>query len=443
MTDLMMNDDIEQINKRHNNPGESNVTEKIEKGNKTGRFYRLKGNLAKNKKTFFVMTAFLLVTAFLGHYIVGMISDRQRDNTNVVGGISSIDSSTPLGVEFVKDDTLIEKEKLTNLIFDNVKKDEINSVKSAKISGDNFIAKVVAKEPLKELLITSKQIKKKSKSISSFDNTDSTVNTPANKRKKTLSYQAQQTTSVQTNTNHDVLQNKLTEYQNLLKAVVEPSGKEAGYYDFTEVDNNPNSIVNNKNTGPSIKNLNTKNNAKKDIHVGDVLYARLAFNLNTDFKTDVIAHVVSDNQLEGATLIGAMEHNAQFDKMVLTFNNIDINGIIKPFKAIAIDIDSDLAGVADDVDNHYFQRLVLPVLLGSMGNAADVYINQGIKTTTPSSSDDVVSKTYEGGDKQIIAGLLTGGVDILKTIFLKESNRPITVFKSKKRLLKIIALSSI
>jgi hypothetical protein len=31
--------------------------------------------------------------------------------------------------------------------------------------------------------------------------------------------------------------------------------------------------------------------------------------------------------------------------MVLTFNSIDINGTIKPFKAIAIDIDSDLAGV--------------------------------------------------------------------------------------------------
>jgi hypothetical protein len=201
--------------------------------------------------------------------------------------------------------------------------------------------------------------------------------------------------------------------------------------------------VNSKNTDSSIKDLNTKDNAKKDIYVGDVLYARLAFNLNTDFKTDVIAHVVSDNQLSDATLIGAMEHNAQFDKMVLTFNSIDINGTIKPFKAIAIDIDSDLAGVADDVDNHYFQRLVLPVLLGSMGKAADVYINQGIKTTTPSSSDDVVSKTYEGGDKQVIAGLLTGGVDILKTIFLKGSNRPITVFKSKKRLLKIIALSSI
>lgn len=441
MTDLMMNDDIEQVNNQHNNPSESNVTEETEKSNKTGRFYRLKGNLAKNKKHFFIMTAFLLVAAFLGHYIVGMISDKQGDNANVVGGISS---SAPLGIEFVKDGNLIEKEKLTNLIFDNVKKDERSSVKSAKSSGVSFIAKVVAKEPLiASLPKTNKQIKKKSKSIASFDKTNSTVKPPANKRKETLSYQAQQTPSVQTNTNHDVLQSKLIEYQNLLKTIVEPSGKEAGYYDFTEVDNNPNSIVNNKNPDPSIKNLNPKNNAKKDIYVGDVLYARLAFNLNTDFKTDVIAHVVSDNQLSDATLIGAMEHNAQFDKMVLTFNSIDINGTIKPFKAIAIDIDSDLAGVADDVDNHYFQRLVLPVLLGSMGSAADVYINQGIKTTTPSSSDDVVSKTYEGGDKQVIAGLLTGDVDILKTIFLKKSNRPITVFKSKKRLLKIIALSSI
>ncbi|MBW5288883.1 hypothetical protein [Abyssogena phaseoliformis symbiont] len=72
-------------------------------------------------------------------------------------------------------------------------------------------------------------------------------------------------------------------------------------------------------------------NTKKDIYVGDVFYARLAFNLNTDFQTTVIAHIVSDNKLSDATLIGAMEHNAMFDKMVLTFNNIDIDGITKPF----------------------------------------------------------------------------------------------------------------
>jgi hypothetical protein len=249
MTDLMMNDDIEQVNNQHNNPGESNVTEEAEKSNKTGRFYKLKGNLVKNKKTFFVMTAFLLVAAFLGNYIVSMIYDKQGGNANVVGGISRIDSSAPLGVEFVKDGNLIEKEKLTNLIFDNVKKDERSSVKSAKSSGGSFIAKVIVKESLKEPLIVSlpkanKQIKKKSKSIALFDNTDSTVKTQTNKRKKTLPYQTQQTTSAQTNTNNDILQSKLTEYQNLLKTIVEPSGKEAGYYDFTEVDNNLNSIGN-------------------------------------------------------------------------------------------------------------------------------------------------------------------------------------------------------
>lgn len=79
-----------------------------------------------------------------------------------------------------------------------------------------------------------------------------------------------------------------------------------------------------------------------------------------------------------------------------------------------------------------------------MGKAADLYINQGINRTTPSTNDDIVSQTYEGGDKQVIAGLLKGGVNVLKTVFSKGENLPpITVFKSKKSLLKIIALSSI
>ncbi|VVH67042.1 hypothetical protein BSPLISOX_2766 [uncultured Gammaproteobacteria bacterium] len=425
-----MNNFNSTIKEENLSTDENNVIEEESQTQKTGIFSNLKQNLNTNKKIFFTMAVFLAVAVFFGNYIISKISGGQGDGS---GGISNIDKEgkVPVGVNF-NDGALVQKDKLTDLIFDSFEEDEASSVKGAKQNGDSFITKAV------EAVV--KENKENPIVVPLKNKIDNTPNKPVvlfGVEKRVVPQTPQQT-----NENNESLQNKLTEYKNLLKAVVSPSGKAAGYYDFTEDNNTPNPIsTTSESTPPTIKKyLDKKDNY---IRVGDVLYARLAFNLNTDFKTEVIAHIVSNDKLSDATLIGAMEHNSQFDKMVLTFNSIDINGTIKPFKAIAIDIDSDLAGVADDVNNHYFQRLVLPVLLGGMGKAADVYINQGITTTTPSSSSDIISKTYKGGDKQVITGLITGGVDVLKTIFLKGSTRPITVFKSKKRLLKIIALSSI
>ncbi|MBW5288882.1 MAG: hypothetical protein Rpha_1246 [Candidatus Ruthia sp. Apha_13_S6] len=86
-----------------------------------------------------------MVVIIFGNYIVNTISGKQTpDSVNT--GISKIDNNIPPGV--VLHGNLIEEEKLTDLIFDNVKKDERDSVVFAKNTGNNFIAKVIRKDKL-------------------------------------------------------------------------------------------------------------------------------------------------------------------------------------------------------------------------------------------------------------------------------------------------------
>ena len=421
----------------------------------SGKGKKFLRNIKTNKKTFIYMAFLLLAAVVLGNYVVNKLVGGQEEG---VGGFSSVNDDVSLNYD--AQNNLVEQDYLSEEAFSHVKKDEELSVKAAQIDGESFfsktivsetdsspfIAPIIPEEKKTSLITPDADIKNKTPSIFLTDPTvDNKYTGPIINNKPTRAFLQQEKRA--RDDYEAVMQSKLSEYQSLLDKTTEISDGSAGYFDFTEPEpetavNNPDgSLVDGK---PAILTaLPTPLKTKKDINVGDVLYARLAFNLNTDFKTDVIAHVVSDDELSDAILIGSIEHNTQFDKMVLNFNSIQINGAVKPFKAIAIDIDSDLAGIADDVDNHYFQRFVMPILLGGVSTAADLFIKQGTSTTTPSTSDDVVSKTYTGGDKQIAAGMIQGGVDVLKTVFSKQSQRPITVLKNKKRLLKIIALSSI
>lgn len=91
---------------------------------------------------------------------------------------------------------------------------------------------------------------------------------------------------------------------------------------------------------------------------GTIHYARLITAINSDMPGPVLAEVIS-GPLAGATLIG--EFTAARNGIVLKFATATLkDGVQLPVNAIAIDPMTSGYNIADDVDPHTWERVVLP-----------------------------------------------------------------------------------
>ena len=122
---------------------------------------------------------------------------------------------------------------------------------------------------------------------------------------------------------------------------------------------------------------------------GTINYAQILIEANSDVPGPVLAQLVS-GPLSGARLIGSF--TTAEDVLVLSFNSIVVDGFNQSISAIAIDPNTTLPGVATDVNNRYWQRIVLPAaarFLEGVGAA----IAQDTETTVTVSGDTVVEET--------------------------------------------------
>jgi intracellular multiplication protein IcmE len=124
------------------------------------------------------------------------------------------------------------------------------------------------------------------------------------------------------------------------------------------------------------------------IPAGDINYAQLLTEANSDVPGPVLAQLVSGS-LAGARLLGQFLLKDEY--LVLSFNSIIIDGINQPIAAVAIDPSTTLPGVASDVDHKYWQRVFLPAaakFLEGIGSA----IAQDSETTVTVSGDTVIEE---------------------------------------------------
>jgi len=122
---------------------------------------------------------------------------------------------------------------------------------------------------------------------------------------------------------------------------------------------------------------------------GTINYAQILIEANSDIPGPVLAQLMS-GPLTGARLIGSFTTREK--KLVLSFNSIIIDGINQPVSAIAIDPNTTLPGIATDVDNRYWSRVILPAaakFLQGVGSA----IAQDTETTVTVSGDTVIQET--------------------------------------------------
>lgn len=140
-----------------------------------------------------------------------------------------------------------------------------------------------------------------------------------------------------------------------------------------------------------------------DMNVGDVLYLRNDVYVNSNAPgTPVMATVLSGKYL-GAKVLG--KFTASEENLIIIFDRLSHNGTVYDFEGYAVNAENAKAGVASNVNTHFFERwasLVASSFLEGFGEAVE---NTGSYVTHSNSisSTEQIIRDYSFEDQAWIA----------------------------------------
>ncbi len=158
------------------------------------------------------------------------------------------------------------------------------------------------------------------------------------------------------------------------------------------------------------------------IAAGDIIYAQLLNNLNSDIEGPALAHILS-GPLAGARAIGSFSKEDEY--LVLTFHTLVKDGISYQIKSVALDPDTTLGAMVSDVDHHYFQRVIFPAAAEFLSG-----VGEGIAQTTTTvavNNGGVAQSTQSLDTEEIIGKGVQKGFNVLSNLVRRDANREITV----------------
>lgn len=127
------------------------------------------------------------------------------------------------------------------------------------------------------------------------------------------------------------------------------------------------------------------------VPAGKIEYAQMVLEANSDIPGPVVA-LVASGQFSGGKLLGKFQSQEEY--LVITFDTlVTKKGTSIPINAYAIDPNTSLTGVATDVDNRYFKRIILPAAAKFVEGLGEAYAettestSQNATTTTTTSTD--------------------------------------------------------
>jgi intracellular multiplication protein IcmE len=146
--------------------------------------------------------------------------------------------------------------------------------------------------------------------------------------------------------------------------------------------------------------------AKTVVPAGTVSYAQLLTEANSDVPGPILAQVVS-GPLKGARVVGQFQvANGYSDYLVLTFKLADMKGTDYRINAIALDPDTTLGGMATEVDQRYFMRLILPAAAGFLQGFASA-LGQGNSSISTNGSTTIIQQSGHSFSEGEYQGLST------------------------------------
>jgi intracellular multiplication protein IcmE len=165
----------------------------------------------------------------------------------------------------------------------------------------------------------------------------------------------------------------------------------------------------------------TATTAQKNlVNAGTVSYAQLLTEANSDVPGPILAQIVS-GPLSGARAVGSFQVSEGYEKyLVLNFSLADKAGKDYQINAIALDPDTTLGGMATEVDERYFARVVLPsaaAFIQGIGQA----MGQGNTSITTNGTTTITTQAGHGFRQGLYSGL-GQGANTIGQFFQQQAN---------------------
>lgn len=174
----------------------------------------------------------------------------------------------------------------------------------------------------------------------------------------------------------------------------------------------------------SVANIELKEQLKVIVPAGDIAYAQLLIEANSDIKGPIVALVVS-GPFSGARALGSFTREDEY--LVMQFTSITgKEGHSIPITAFAVDPATTLTGLATDVDHRYWTRIILPAAAKFVEGVGSAIAEKGTTTVTVSSGGDSTS-TQDNSNIDVEQELYKGVEEASKTVgeILKEDGKDV------------------
>jgi len=154
------------------------------------------------------------------------------------------------------------------------------------------------------------------------------------------------------------------------------------------------------------------------VPAGTVSYAQLLTEANSDVPGPILAQILS-GPLSGARAVGKFE--VMNDYLVLRFKLADLRKADYQIDALALDPDTTLGGMATEVDERYFTRVLLPAAAGFMQGLGQA-LSQGNQTVTTNGETTIITQSSKGLQQGMFQGAAQAG-QTMSQFFQNQANQ--------------------
>lgn len=159
------------------------------------------------------------------------------------------------------------------------------------------------------------------------------------------------------------------------------------------------------------------------IEPGEIIYAQLMIEANSDVPSVVMARVMSGHFM-GSKILGSFSREEE--KIVINFNQIVKDGVSYQVDGVAVDPETSLPGLATEVDRRYFRRVVIPAAVSFIEGVTEAVTDTGTTNIVSTTGDTVATETEDLDLEQELLNGLQEASEVVTEI-LDEENEDVEI----------------
>jgi intracellular multiplication protein IcmE len=159
---------------------------------------------------------------------------------------------------------------------------------------------------------------------------------------------------------------------------------------------------------------------KISIKAGSIEYAQMITEANSDIPGPVVAMLAS-GKYSGSRMLGSFERKDKL--LVISFNTlVDKKGVAIPIEAYALDPGTTLGGLATEVDQRYWKRVILPAAADFVQGLGEAVAESGSSTVTVS-GDTVIEEQNDIDTRQELYKGVERGAERVSELLDDEADK--------------------